>query len=137
TTEDWKAIHAGASKAGRELRVEVLWHGPMREDDREEQVKVVEDFISRRVDGIVLAPLDEKAMVSSVRDAVQQRIPVVILDSAIRWDGYVSFVATDNYQGGALAADRLGQTLKEGKVVLMRYLEGSASTTMREAGFLD
>lgn len=138
THEFWKTVHAGANKAGRELGVEVLWKGPVREDDRGEQVKVVEDSISRGVDGIVLAPLDDRALVPPLRDAIREGIPVVIIDSGIDWDGHVSFVATDNYEGGKLAAQRMGDLLEgEGKVVVMRYQEGSASTTRRESGFIE
>src|SRR5688500_3961308 len=72
THEFWKAIHAGAVKAEREIRasgqpVEIIWKGPLREDDRELQVQVVENFTSRRVSGIVLAPLDSQALVTPVR----------------------------------------------------------------------
>ena len=136
--EFWKSIHAGANKAGRELGVEILWKGPMREDDRDEQVKVVEDFVARRVDGIVLAPTDNRALVPPAKEAARRGIPIVIIDSGIEWDEMVSFVATDNYKGGVIAADRLGQLLHDGgKVILLRYQVGSASTMNREAGFLD
>jgi ribose transport system substrate-binding protein len=138
THEFWKAVHAGANKAGRELGVDITWKGPVREDDRAEQVRVVEDFISKGVDGIVLAPLDDTALVPVAKDAVAQKIPVVIIDSDILWADRVSFVATDNYQGGVAAARRLGElVLGKGKVAMMRYQEGSASTAEREKGFLE
>jgi ribose transport system substrate-binding protein len=137
THEFWKSVHAGANKAGRELGAEIVWKGPVREDDRAEQVRVVEDFVARAVDGIVLAPLDDTALVPAVKEAVAQKIPVVIVDSDIQWDGRVSFVATDNYAGGAVAARRLGALVGKGDVAMMRYQEGSASTMQREKGFLD
>ncbi len=136
----WKSIHAGAMRAEQELEdVEIIWQGPVKEDDREEQINLVESFIQKRVDGIVLAPLDAKALVQPVRKAVQRDIPVVIIDSALAdKDAYVSFVATDNYQGGVLGAQRLADLLPDGgKVILLRYQVGSASTTNRERGFLD
>ena len=138
THEFWKSIHAGAVKAGRELGVEIIWKGPLKEDDREQQIKVVENFVTRGVDGIVLAPLDDRALVACVHDAVDRKIPVVIIDSDLKSERYASFVATDNYKGGVLGAQHLGKLLGgKGKVILMRYAEGSASTTQREAGFLD
>jgi ribose transport system substrate-binding protein len=138
THEFWKSVHAGANKAGKELGVEIIWKGPVREDDRDEQIKVVENFVASGVDAIVLAPLDDTALVPSVTDASAQHIPVVIIDSDIQWDGRVSFVATDNYKGGELAAKRLGELLGgKGKVIVLRYQEGSASTAQREAGFID
>jgi ribose transport system substrate-binding protein len=138
THEYWKAVQAGAIKAGRELGVEIFWKGPQKEDDRSQQIQVVEDFISRKVDGIVLAPLDDRALVRPVDEARQEGIPVVIIDSNLQGENYLSFVATDNYQGGVIAARRLAEIMgKKGKIFLIRYLEGSASTTFREQGFLD
>src|SRR2546430_4418819 len=140
--EFWKSIHAGAIKAARELstpgaEVEVIWKGPLREDDREQQIQVVEGFASQGVSGIVLAPLDNRALVRPVEEAKTAGVPTVIIDSALESPSIVSFVATDNRKGGVLGADRLGELLGgKGKVILLRYAEGSASTEEREAGFL-
>ena len=142
THEFWRTIHAGAVKAQRDLAargiaVEILWKGPLREDDREQQVQVVESFASQGVDGIVLAPLDEKALVRPVEEAKRLGVPTVIVDSALASDQIVSFVATDNVKGGEMGADELGRLMDgKGKVLLLRYQEGSASTTAREEGFL-
>ncbi|MGB4705192.1 MAG: substrate-binding domain-containing protein [Candidatus Saccharicenans sp.] len=138
THEFWKTVQAGALKAGQELGVEILWKGPQKEDDRAQQIQVVEDFISRRVDGIVLAPLDDRALMRPGDEAMREGIPVVIMDSNLQGDNYISFVATDNYKGGVIAAHRLAEVLgKKGRIFLIRYQEGSASTTFREQGFLD
>jgi ribose transport system substrate-binding protein len=138
THEFWKSIHAGAVQAARELGVEILWKGPQKEDDRAQQIMVVEDVISRGVDGIVLAPLDDRALIRPVQDAMREKIPVVIMDSGLQGKDYLSFVATDNYQGGVLAARRLGELLQgQGRIFRIRYQAGSASTTDRENGFLE
>lgn len=143
THEYWKSIHAGAVKAEEELKgkgiaVEIIWKGPFREDDRDQQIQVVENFTSRRVSGIVLAPLDSQALVNPVAGAVQSGIPVVIMDSGLKSDKYLSFVATDNFKGGQLAGQYMARLLHEkGNVILLRYSVGSASTEEREKGFLD
>ena len=143
THEFWKSIHAGAVRAQQELTaagdsVALVWKGPMREDDREQQVQVVEGFVSEGVNGIVLAPLDNRGLVRPVEEARHAGVPTVIIDSGLETDSIVSFVATDNLKGGALAADRLGELLGgKGKALLLRYAEGSASTEAREKGFLD
>jgi len=138
THEFWKSIHAGAVKASRELDVEIIWKGPLKEDDREAQISVMENLISRGVSGIVLAPLDDIALRAPVANATRLGIPVVIIDSDLKSDDYVSFVATDNYKGGRLGAQKLVELLEgDGRVVMLRCLEGSASTTNREQGFLD
>ena len=91
THEFWKSIHAGAVKAERELnqkgvRTEIIWKGPLKEDDRDQQIQVVENFMSRRVSGIVLAPQDSKQMVPPVRRARDEGIPSVIIDSNLDKD---------------------------------------------------
>jgi len=143
THEFWKSIHAGARKAEQELvaagqPVKIIWKGPLKEDDRDEQIKVVENFIARGVDGMVLAPLDDKALVRPVETAANAGIPVVVIDSGLQSDNYASFVATDNYLGGRMGGAHLGKLLGgQGNVLLLRYAVGSASTTKRENGFLD
>jgi ribose transport system substrate-binding protein len=137
THEFWKSIHAGAIKAAQEFGVEIVWKGPLKEDDREAQISIVEDFVSRRVSGIVLAPLDDLALRGPVDHAVQAGIPVVIVDSDLRSDAHVSFVATDNLLGGRMGARRLAELLGgRGRVILLRCQEGAASATAREEGFL-
>jgi ribose transport system substrate-binding protein len=76
--------------------------------------------------------------VRPVEEARRAGIPTLIFDSDLASDQIVSFVATDNYQGGVLAAREMGKLLDgKGNVLLLRYQEGSASTTFREEGFLD
>ena len=134
----WQSIHAGAEKAAQELNITAIWRGPLREDERSAQIAEVEGFVTRGVAGIALAPLDDTALVPPVQDAIRRKIPVVIFDSALKSTEPVSFVATDNHKGGRLAGEGLAAMLPGGgNVVLLRYAEGSASTTEREAGFLE
>lgn len=134
----WQSVHAGAKKAALELGVEIVWKGPFQENDRSGQIAEVENFINRGVSGICLAPLDDTALRKPVSAAVARKIPVVVFDSALKSDEQVSTVSTDNYKGGTLAGERLAEILgKKGKVALLRYMEGSASTAEREQGFLD
>jgi ribose transport system substrate-binding protein len=143
THEFWKSINAGAVKAQRELtdqgtKVDIIWKGPLREDDRDQQIQVVEGFMARHVSAIVLAPLDSQALVKPVHNAIAAKVPVVVMDSDLKSDRYVSFVATDNHKGGELAGDQMGKLLGgKGNVILLRYAVGSASTEAREAGFLE
>lgn len=143
THEFWRSIEAGARKAEQELNaagtaVEIIWKGPLKEDDRDQQIQVVENFTTRRVKGIVLAPLDSQALVRPVETAQKAGIPVVIIDSGLETEAYSSFVATDNFKGGQMAGEFMGELLgSKGKVILLRYAVGSASTEKREAGFLD
>ncbi len=136
--EFWKAVHAGAEMAGQELDVDILWKGSLKEDDREAQISVVENIITRGVDGIVLAPLDNAALRRPVDEAMRSGIPVVIFDSGMKGDNYISYVATDNFKAGQIAGQYMAKLLDgKGNVAVLRYAEGSDSTTKRENGFLD
>ena len=138
THEFWKAVHAGAEKAAREVDVEVIWKGPLKEDDLKSQVDLVQSFTAQGVSGIVLAPLNDTALGAPVKAAVDAKIPVLIFDSDLKDKSYVSFVATDNRAAGRLAGERMGTLLNgKGSVLVLRYQEGSASTNHREEGFLE
>jgi ribose transport system substrate-binding protein len=94
------------------------------------------------VDGIVLAPQHSQTLVPAVQRAQDQGIPVVVIDSGLEGNQFLKYVATDNYHGGELAAERLLATLKADgkpapKIVLFRYAVGSESTERREQGFED
>lgn len=138
THEYWKSIHAGANQAGQELGVTIDWKGPLKEDDREDQIKIVEDKTAQKVDGMVLAPLDDTALSNPVNDTIKAGIPVVIIDSGLKNVDYVSFIATDNYKAGKLGGEELVKELGgKGKVLMLRYEQGSASTDAREKGWED
>ncbi len=132
----WQSIHAGANAAARETNVEILWNPPSNEMDYNGQIQIVDSMINRRADAIALSPIDKKAMVSVVERAHREKIPVVIFDTGIDTDVFVSRVATDNYGAGKLAAERMGKILDgKGNIVIVAVQPGVASTLAREAGF--
>src|SRR5947209_8006540 len=141
--EYWKSIHAGAVKASRDyaaqhVKVNIIWKGPMREDDREQQVQVVEGFVTQHVDGIVLAPFDKNALVRPVEEAKRAGIPTVVIDSALESNDPISFVASNNYHGGELAADEMGRLLNgKGRVLVLRYQEAVFMTEQRAERLVD
>lgn len=141
--EYWKAVQAGTVKAERELKaagvdVRVIYKGPLKEDDREQQVQVVENFIGQRVNAIVISPLDRNALVAPLSTAVRAKIPVITMDSALNSELPASYIATDNREGGRVAARTLaGLVGPSGRVIMLRYSVGSASTEDREEGFLE
>jgi ribose transport system substrate-binding protein len=136
----WKAVEAGARVGGEHSGLEVVWKGPLAENDRAQQIQLVQQFLSEGIAGIALAPLDHTALAGVVASAKQKGVPVVIFDSAL--DGkpgldFASYVATNNEAGGRLGGAHLARLLGgKGSAVLLRYAVGSASTEAREAGFL-
>jgi ribose transport system substrate-binding protein len=138
--EFWKSVHFGAQQAADELgNVKILWRGPVVESDTGSQIEVVKSMIARHVDGIVLAPNQKGGLVDAVDESISVGIPVVIFDSGLdAGPEIVSYVATDNYKGGQMAADQMAKAIEgKGNVILLRYLPGSESTEQREQGFLD
>ena len=134
----WQAVHAGALKAAQEASVDIIWNGPATESDYSGQIVITEDSINRHVDGIEIAPSDKRALVPVIRQARDAGIPLTVIDSGVDTDDYVSFVATDNYGGGVLAAHRVAQILGgHGNVAVKALLPGAGSTTAREEGFKD
>ncbi len=142
----WKSIHAGAQKAAKERGdIEVVWDGPTREDERQEQCNIVERYTNEHVSAIVLAPCDRRTLVAPVEGAIAQGVPVVIIDSGLEItpaiqgsDKYLGYVATDNKEGGRLGAQKMGELFKgkaKARVLLLRYQAGSESTEQREEGF--
>jgi len=134
----WQSVHAGAVKAARENNVEVVWNGPATETDYTVQLQIVDAMINRHVDAIALAPTDRQALVGVVERAADRNVPVVIFDSALDSQRFVSQVATDNYKAGQMAGERMGKILDgKGKVVIVGVKPGAASAEAREKGFED
>jgi ribose transport system substrate-binding protein len=153
THEFWQSIHRGAERAAADLKVEegvaveILWNGPKNEGDEIEQINIVRTLSNQGINGLVLAPQHSEHLVASVEQCVGKNIPVVVIDSGLdeealkkNPDLIVKYVATNNYNGGRLAAEELVKVLKnkaEPHLILFRYRAGSESTDQRERGFLD
>jgi ribose transport system substrate-binding protein len=138
----WKAVEAGAKQAGEEEKVEILWTGPDAETNHSPQSNMIDNMVNRGVAGIVLAPTNVDAIVRPVESAAAKGVPVVLIDSTLNSKKPTSVIATDNYKAGQQAADALAAAVGDkkpngGKVVMLRYLEGSGSTEAREKGFSD
>src|SRR6476619_6010375 len=122
SAEFWKSIHAGAVNAAQETGVEIIWKGPLKEDDLKAQIDVVQSFVAQGVSGIVLAPLSDKGLVNAVQQAKASKISVVTFDADLQGQEHASFVATDNFAAGKIAGDEMARLLGgKGNVVVLRY----------------
>lgn len=140
THQFWKSINAGAHRAAKELgNVEIEWTSSPKEDDTTGQISVVKGCITKGLDGICVAPNHSQSLVDAVSESIDAGVPVVIFDSGLaKGPDIVSYVATNNENGGRLAAQQMAKALGEkGNVILLRYREGSESTEQREKGFLE
>lgn len=132
----WQSVHAGAVAAAREADIEIEWKGPAAETDFSRQIEIVDSMINARVDGIVLAPTEATSLVSVVDRAAREGVPLTIFDSGINTENYVSYVSTNNYDAGALAAKAMGELLDgSGEIIIVKMVPGSSSTMEREQGF--
>ena len=133
----WETVEQGARRAATELDIELKWEGTVTETEIAEQTKIIENMINLGVDAIALAPLNNQAQRKPVQSAVDNGIPVVVFDSSIDGNAHSSFVATDNQLGGSLGAQFLSKKIgSEGRVVVFRYVQGTASTAKRADGFI-
>ena len=132
----WVSVHAGAAAAGQKLGVEVLWNGPAQETDYDRQMQIVDSMIAQHVDGLAFAAAERKALNRSLDRAAELGIPVTVFDSGVDSTNYMTFIATNNYEGGQLAARELARLVGgKGKVAVVMHAPGSASTMDRERGF--
>lgn len=148
THQHWESVRRGAERAAADFtvngtRVKILWEGPTTESKTSDQISLVQQMVARRVSGIVLAPQSSDGLAPCVKEAADSDVPTVIIDSDLADKSlYLKYVATNNYNGGRMAARHLLHVLrKEGKeapkLVLFRYAVASESTEQREKGFLD
>jgi len=134
----WLSIQAGAVAAGQEFGLEILWNGPALETDYSRQIQIVDSMIARRVDGMVVAAADRKALVQPIERATAAGIPVTVFDSGLESEKFMSYVATNNFEAGQLGGRALGEMMGgRGTVAVVMHMPGSASTMDRERGFDD
>ncbi|MBI1898893.1 MAG: substrate-binding domain-containing protein [Acidobacteria bacterium] len=134
----WLSVEQGALAAGKEFNVDILWNGPVQETEYTRQMQILDSMISRHVDGIAVAAAERKALLSSIDRAASEGIPLTVFDSGVDTTNYLSYVATDNLEGGRLGARTLAGLLKgKGKVAMIMHAPGSASTMDRERGFTE
>jgi ribose transport system substrate-binding protein len=125
------AMKAQAAKAGFEC---VVVSGEL---DAARQAGQVDDFLSRKVDAIVLCPVDSKAIGAPLKKANAAGVPVFTADIAVLSDEVkvVSHVATDNLRGGELAGEEMARLLASGgKVAVIDHPEVE-SVILRTRGF--
>jgi len=132
----WKSINAGAEAACKEEGCEVKWIGPNPENDITQQVNIVNNQVSGKVNGIVIAACDKTALVDPIKKAIAAGIPVVTIDSGVTGDDPVAYIATNNVKGGEAAADKLAELMGDkGTAGFLIFGKGQVSSDEREEGF--
>ena len=118
--------------------------GIQSETDIDGQIAAVENLVTRRVDAIVVAPADSRALLSPVVRAIRAGIKVVNIDVAFdraamrKHDVDIVFVGPDNRAGARLSGDVLAKALGRGaKVVIIEGNPGAENGVQRKLGYLD
>src|SRR5712692_1774468 len=134
----WQSVQAGAIAAGRDLGVDVLWNGPSQETEYSRQIQIVDSMIARHVDGLAVAATDKTALAAPIDRAAKAGILVTVFDSGVDTNNILTFVATNNFEGGQMGARKLAELIHgKGKVAMVMNAPGSGSTVDRENGFED
>ena len=132
----WTNIHAGAAPACKENGLELIWHGPQKENDTAAQQEIAERLLLGRCKAIAVAPIDEKILDPILRVALERDKWVFVFDSISTVHGICGSIATDNRAAGELAAKEVAlRTNNKGTVAILRGTDRSQSTRERESGF--
>jgi ribose transport system substrate-binding protein len=134
----WQTVKAGA-EAAKEDNVEIVWVGPQKENDVTDQIDVIRNQVASGVKAIVVAATDAEALVKPLKDAAEKGVKVITIDSGVTDpSASLTYIATDNVEGGRQAAQTLAKLVGEkGNVGLLSFKKGSASSDEREKGFLE
>jgi len=133
----WLALLKGAQDAGKKLGYKVLYQGVAEQTDIAGQVNVVNDMVSRKVSGILIAATDAKALAPAVENAIKKGVPVITVDSGVDSDAPYAYIATDNLGAARVAADTLAALINlKGVVGDIGITAGSVTGRQREDGFV-
>ncbi len=126
----------GATDKAEELGgYEIEYTGPSTEADISAQVDFVRNITAKKPAGILLAALDTEALIPPVKEAIDQGVPVVMVDSGINSDApYGSFV-TDQYAGGYMAGQEMARLLNEKGLVANLGIQAGSISAQRSVGF--
>ena len=130
------SIHAGVDQAAKDFGVEVQWNGPNEETDHARQIQIVDSMVAQHLSAIAISATDERALAAPVERAIKAGIPVSVFDSGVNAEGFVTFVATDNFGAGVTAARKIAEFIGgKGTVAMVMHKPGGTSTVLREQGF--
>jgi ribose transport system substrate-binding protein len=136
-SEFWLSVKRGA-EAGAQGRAQLGFSAPDREINIDQQVAMIEDQIARGIQALVLAPAASAQVIPALEKAHEKGIPVIIIDTDVPWSKKVTYVGTNNYEGGKLAGGRLIETIQgSADVALIIGIPGEETHEQRKRGFKD
>lgn len=137
-TEFWLSVFAGAEAAATEYNLKLSIIGPDTEEDYESQNQMVADAVQAGAEALVFSAIDYENNAAAIDAAAQAGLKIVAIDSNVASDAVSTYIGTDNYAAGQMAAqaalDRISGTLKVG---IINYDISSANGQERERGAVD
>jgi ribose transport system substrate-binding protein len=142
TSPYWRAVLAGARKAGQDLGVNVVGLGTQSESDTNGQISILATAVASNPAAIVIAPSEFAALGKPIEEAAK-KVKIIGIESAADTKAMTSLLATDNLNAGRVAADALAVAITksyadtEGDVVMITSMPGVPSLDQRAKGFKD
>ena len=134
-TEFWLSVFAGAEAAATEYNLKLSISGPETEEDYEAQNRMVAEAVAAGAEALVFSAIDYENNASAIDDAARAGVKIVAIDSSVASDMVSTYIGTDNYAAGQMAAqaalDRISGPLKVG---IINYDISSANGQERERG---
>ncbi len=138
----WRQVKAGAKLALEQFGIKhYTFEEPAMETQVSKQIAILEEAVTEHPDAIVLAPTVANSLVPGTIRAMKEGIKVVLIDSGEDTNDYNTFIASNNFGGGELAADEMAKFIKEkygeikGEVAVIDSSAGVGSLDARLAGF--
>ena len=137
-TEFWLSVFAGAQAAAAEYNMELTTMGPETEEDYETQNRMIAEVVESGAEALVFSAIDFTRNAAAVDAAGQAGVKVVSIDSGVDSDQVGTYIGTDNYAAGRMAAQAALEGV-EGELVvgLVNYDESTANGQERERGVRD
>jgi ribose transport system substrate-binding protein len=127
-------VEKGCKEEGAKLGVNVIYTGPDTADAAK-QVQVLQDLVSRGVDGFAVAPMDGDSVIGVIEAAIKKGIKVITFDADSPKSQRVCFVGTNNEQGGHEAGKAFAEALPKGKFAVITGGLASVNHNQRGDGF--
>ncbi len=133
----WTVVDQGLKDAAREFAVTIHVTGPPHEKDIDRQIEILDRVIEAAPPLIILAATDYVRFAYSVEKAHKKGIPVITVDSGVKSDLPVCFVATDNLEAGVKAGKHIKKLMEKApgkKVAIVSHIRETATAIEREQG---
>jgi ribose transport system substrate-binding protein len=131
----WEPEHAGAAAVARARGLEIYWNAPMRDDDIQAQIALIEKSVSRRYAGIIVSPIETLPMRTPIRRVLAEGIPVVVVGTelGVAPGPKLTYVLSDERAAGEMAARRVGSILEgKGSIAILGIDPQLTSSVERE-----